>query len=131
MKQKPKIPQLLDNQSNSFDPNGVVDLNTIHKAYQYLMKTYVDDVIEHREKIARQKEDKLREQRLLEAKKALVAQISRPKKQKVQKSTPNISRLVLLQYYEGKCEVITIIQITYTYSENTFHPLPKKQKYHS
>ena len=96
MKQKPKIPQLLDNQSNSFDTNGVVDLNTIHKAYQYLMKTYVDDVIEHREKIARQKEDKLREQRLLEAKKALVAQISRPKKQKIQKSTPNISRLVFI-----------------------------------
>ena len=51
MKQKPKIPQLLDNNqsNNSFENNGVVDLNTIHKAYQYLMKTYVDDVIEHRD----------------------------------------------------------------------------------
>ena len=26
------------------------DLNTIHEAYQYLMKTYVDDVLEHKSK---------------------------------------------------------------------------------
>ena len=44
------------------------ELNTIHKAYQYLMKTYVDDVLEYKAKEEKIKEAKLKEAKIKEAK---------------------------------------------------------------
>ena len=44
------------------------ELNTIHKAYQYLMKTYVDDVLEYKAKEEKLKEARLKEAKIKEAK---------------------------------------------------------------
>ena len=59
---------------------NAADLNTIHKSYEYLMAAYVDDILEHRAKEAKVKEDKERDAKVKEIERAVKAGIDYQKK---------------------------------------------------